>query len=50
MNDLTDISVIDELTGNAVVNGVPVKIESIGQVLDNESVHADELVEEFVAQ
>jgi len=50
MNDLTDISVIDELTGNAVVNGVPVKIESIGQTLNNESVHADELVEEFVAQ
>jgi anaerobic selenocysteine-containing dehydrogenase len=26
MNDLTDISVMDELTGNAVVNGVPVKV------------------------
>jgi anaerobic selenocysteine-containing dehydrogenase len=49
MNDLTDISVIDELTGNAVVNGVPVKVESIGKTLDSESVHADEFVEEFVS-
>ena len=49
MNDLTDISVIDELTGNAVVNGVPVKVEAIGTALDDESVHPDEGVEEFVA-
>jgi hypothetical protein len=49
MNDLTDISVIDELTGNAVVTGVPVKVESIGKTLDSESVHADEFVEEFVS-
>jgi anaerobic selenocysteine-containing dehydrogenase len=25
MNDITDVKVIDELTGNAIVNGVPVK-------------------------
>ena len=50
MNDLTDISVIDELTGNAVVNGVPVKVEATGKASSSEAVHADELVEEFVAQ
>jgi anaerobic selenocysteine-containing dehydrogenase len=26
MNDITDVTVIDELTGNAIVNGVPVKV------------------------
>jgi anaerobic selenocysteine-containing dehydrogenase len=49
MNDLTDISVIDELTGNAVVNGVPVKVERAGQAEQSAPVHSDELVEEFVA-
>jgi len=49
MNDLTDISVIDELTGNAVVNGVPVKIEPVGKAARGDGEHADELVEEFVA-
>ena len=49
MNDLTDVSVIDELTGNAVVNGVPVKIEPIGRASGSESMHSDESVEEFVA-
>ena len=27
MNDITDVSVIDELTGNAVFNGVPVRVD-----------------------
>jgi anaerobic selenocysteine-containing dehydrogenase len=49
MNDLTDVSVIDELTGNAVVNGVPVRVEAVGRARAAEPVHADETVEEFVA-
>ncbi|MFP6663761.1 MAG: molybdopterin-dependent oxidoreductase [Deltaproteobacteria bacterium] len=49
MNDLTDISVIDELTGNAVVNGVPVKVEAVGKAHTSETTHADETAEEFVA-
>jgi len=49
MNDLTDISVIDELTGNAVVNGVPVRIEAVGKAGPSELAHADETVEEFTA-
>jgi anaerobic selenocysteine-containing dehydrogenase len=49
MNDLTDISVIDELTGNAVVNGVPVRVDALGEQAINEPLHADETVEEFVA-
>ena len=49
MNDITDVSVIDELTGNAIVNGVPVKVTAIDKVGDQEVVHADESVEEYVA-
>jgi len=49
MNDLTDISVIDELTGNAVVNGVPVKVDAVATAGRTEPVHSDEIVEEFVA-
>jgi anaerobic selenocysteine-containing dehydrogenase len=49
MNDLTDISVIDELTGNAVVNGVPVKVELVASAGEREDLHPDESVEEFVA-
>jgi hypothetical protein len=41
--------VIDELTGNAVVNGVPVKVERAGQAEQSAPVHSDELVQEFVA-
>jgi hypothetical protein len=29
VNDLTDDSLIDKLSGNAAVNGVPVKLEAI---------------------
>jgi hypothetical protein len=50
MNDLTDVSVIDELTGNAVLNGVPVKVEAIGEAHGTEPVHSDEAVEEFVGR
>ena len=49
MNDLTDVSVIDELTGNAVVNGVPVRVDAVGKAQSSEPAHADETVEEFVA-
>ena len=49
MNDLTDISVIDELTGNAVVNGVPVRVDVVGKAQATEPAHADETVEEFIA-
>jgi anaerobic selenocysteine-containing dehydrogenase len=49
MNDITDVTVIDELTGNAIVNGVPVKVESVDKVTSQESTHEDETVEEYVA-
>jgi anaerobic selenocysteine-containing dehydrogenase len=49
MNDLTDVSVIDELTGNAVVNGVPVRVDAVGKAQASEPAHADETVEEFIA-
>jgi hypothetical protein len=29
MNDITNQEVMDELTGNAVVHGVPVKVEPV---------------------
>lgn len=48
MNDLTDASVIDELTGNAVVNGVPVRVDALGKVRASEPYHSDESIEEFV--
>jgi anaerobic selenocysteine-containing dehydrogenase len=48
LNDLTDIGVIDELTGNAVLNGVPVRVEACGNIESGEPVHGDEVVEEFV--
>lgn len=50
MNDITDISVVDELTGNAVVNGVPVKVTAVSTPSENnEQHHPDEMVEEFIA-
>jgi anaerobic selenocysteine-containing dehydrogenase len=48
LNDLTDISVIDELTGNAVLNGVPVRVEACGRIESDEPVYTDENAEEFV--
>jgi anaerobic selenocysteine-containing dehydrogenase len=47
MNDLTDVTVFDELTGNAIVNGVPVKVEAVDKVGSLEATHQDETVEEF---
>ena len=49
MNDITDVTVIDELTGNAIVNGVPVKVEAIDKVSGTQSTPEDETVEEYVA-
>ncbi|MEH6550045.1 MAG: molybdopterin-dependent oxidoreductase [Pseudomonadales bacterium] len=48
MNDLTDVAFFDELTGNAIVNGVPVKVEALAKTSVQESDHEDEIVEEFV--
>ena len=49
MNDITDVTVIDELTGNAIVNGVPVKVESVDKATSQEPTHEDETVEEYAA-
>jgi anaerobic selenocysteine-containing dehydrogenase len=54
LNDLTDVKFFDQLTGNAIVNGVPVKVEVIAKSTDSEERHAgaaheDESVEEFIA-
>jgi anaerobic selenocysteine-containing dehydrogenase len=49
MNDLTDVTVFDQLTGNAIVNGVPVKVEVLDKLGAQEITHEDESVEEFVA-
>jgi len=35
MNDLTDASVVDDLSGNAVLNGVPVTLEALAVVADD---------------
>ncbi len=49
MNDITDVSVIDELTGNAIVNGVPVKVAAVDKVDGTQITPADETIEEYVA-
>jgi anaerobic selenocysteine-containing dehydrogenase len=49
MNDLTDIQGYDQLTNNAIVNGVPVKVEAVERQVEREDIHEDELVEEYVA-
>ncbi len=48
MNDLTDVTGIDQLTGNAIVNGVPVKVEVVAKTAPAQRQHEDETVEEFV--
>jgi len=35
MNDLTDASVVEDLSGNAVLNGVPVTVEALVEVADD---------------
>lgn len=49
MNDITDVTTYDELTGNAIVNGVPVKVEAIDRVSSTQDTPEDETVEEYVA-
>ena len=49
MNDLTDVKYHDQLTGNAIVNGVPVRVEALAVDADRQEAHEDELIEEFVA-
>jgi len=49
MNDLTDVTFTDRLTNNAIVNGVPVKVEPIAIHSNVQETHQDELIEEFVS-
>lgn len=49
MNDLTDVNYFDQLTGNAIVNGVPVKVEGLDLRVESQAAHQDEIVEEFSA-
>jgi len=49
MNDITDVTVIDELTGNAIVNGVPVKVAAVAKAGESAANHEDENVEEYIA-
>jgi len=49
LNDITDITLCDELTGNAVVHGVPVKAEVVAEMSNTATLHTDETVEEFIA-
>jgi anaerobic selenocysteine-containing dehydrogenase len=37
MNDVTNEKVMDELTGNAVVHGVPVKVEAVSLPHDSQA-------------
>jgi hypothetical protein len=39
----------DALTNNAIVNGVPVTVESVDKVTSEEATHEDETVEEYAA-
>ncbi|MEH6592049.1 MAG: molybdopterin-dependent oxidoreductase [Halioglobus sp.] len=48
MNDLTDVTAYDKLTNNAIVNGVPVKVEAVNTLNSTEKNHEDESVEEYV--
>jgi len=46
-NDLTSVATIDELTGNAIFNGVRVHVTTVGERESLEPVHTDETIEEF---
>jgi len=48
-NDLMGVSTIDELTGNAIFNGVTVQVSAVSTRATAEEVHQDEYVEEFSA-
>ena len=49
-NDLMGISSIDELTGNAIFNGVRVHVKPVNSREAPEGIHVDEHVEEFTVQ
>ena len=49
-NDLMGVSAIDELTGNAIFNGVRVNVKPVSSREASESVHVDEKIEEFSVQ
>ncbi|MEP5568314.1 MAG: molybdopterin-dependent oxidoreductase [Halioglobus sp.] len=49
MNDLTDVEYFDQLTGNAIVNGVPVKVELVAEKAKIQREHEDEVIEEYIA-
>lgn len=50
VNDLTDDTLIDQLSGNAAVNGVPVQLEALGTNTDQISTEASEtLVDSAIA-
>ena len=48
MNDLTDVQAYDKLTNNAIVNGVPVKVQATNKASKPETTPDDEIVEEYV--
>ena len=48
-NDLMGVSAIDELTGNAIFNGVTVHVTPVSTRQTAEEIHQDEYVEEFSA-
>ena len=49
MNDITDVRGYDHLTNNAIVNGVPVRVEPVATADSAGEQHQDETVEEYVA-
>ena len=49
-NDLMGVSAIDELTGNAIFNGVRVHVTPMSSRETPEGIHVDEKTEEFSVQ
>jgi anaerobic selenocysteine-containing dehydrogenase len=49
-NDLMGVSAIDELTGNAIFNGVRVHVTTVGSRETPEGIHVDEKTETFSVQ
>jgi len=49
VNDLTDETLIDQLSGNAAVNGVPVKLEALDMGVDSLSIATETVAEDALA-
>ena len=49
VNDLTDETLIDQLSGNAAVNGVPVQLEALDMVIDGLSTATETVAEGALA-